>query len=275
MAPPTRSAAHKEEEQKAVLGALIDEFVQQGVQPRVPILKHTGRINQDAIYDRPHGAHTWRDRLLFVVLHVVNEVRAAQGFKLLDDGREFDPASGTSEKAARVVADYVLKPLAELAEAASFAELAAAHGLAVPEIYETRRNAVGFKENMLRTPPKRGAAGPSAAARSPLGDAGQRAEERARPPATRLAEVREAAVQALLDAGCVTELEAVGGLLSSAVIISLLVGHRRAAGSIDDSIWACVAVRAARWWAREGRWEGVRGVAPARRLCAPAACRTR
>ena len=98
MAPPKRSEADKEEEQKAVLGALIDEFVQQGVQPRVPILKHTGRINQDAIYDRPHGAHTWRDRLLFVVLHVVNEVRAAQGFKLLDDGREFDPASGTSEK---------------------------------------------------------------------------------------------------------------------------------------------------------------------------------
>ena len=102
MAPPKRSEADKEEEQKAVLGALIDEFVQQGVPPRVPIIKHYSRINQDAIYDRPHGAHTWRDRLLFAALHVVNEVRAAQGFKLLDDGRESTPrATQVRRRASR------------------------------------------------------------------------------------------------------------------------------------------------------------------------------
>jgi hypothetical protein len=52
---------------------------------------------------------------------------------------------------AQTVAQTVLKPLADLAEAASFAELAAAHGLAVPEIRETRRNGSAANIEHART----------------------------------------------------------------------------------------------------------------------------
>ena len=79
MASKAQTPEQLQDEERAVLEALMKEFVKFGVPPCIPKLNGNGFASQESIYDSKCApGTTWGEQLIGAVLQAANRVRSGQ-----------------------------------------------------------------------------------------------------------------------------------------------------------------------------------------------------